>query len=121
MHRTLSLISVEMCAGDGGYELDARASREVLKRDDFTCQTCGVQAAELPVGDAMRVGLIHRNNKSVQATTLDWKTLCPECDEGFAAATLPPPMNAQELIDELSRLPEAEQREIARVLLGSPT
>ncbi len=89
----------------------------VLLRDDFTCQTCGATGADIGGRDLMRVGYLARNKESLKNSTLDLKTLCPDCDEGFATAKLLTRMNAQELLVQLRRATAADQLEVLKWLL----
>lgn len=75
----------------------------VLAHDDFTCQACGATGDDVGGNQFMRVGYIARNDRQVKNTDADLKTLCPDCDDGFATATLLPRRNAQELLVELRR------------------
>jgi 5-methylcytosine-specific restriction endonuclease McrA len=88
----------------------------VLQRNNFTCQTCGATGAELGGHELMRVGYVTRNDESVKNSTLDLKTLCPDCDEGFATAKLLPRMNAQELLVQLRSATVADQIEVLKWL-----
>ena len=65
----------------------------------------------------MRAGYLARNVLSVKNSTLDLKTLCPDCDDGFATAKLLPRMNAQELLVQLRRASVADQLEVLKWLL----
>jgi len=51
----------------------------------------------------MRLRYLARNDESIKNSTPDLKTLCPDCDEGFAKTKLLPRMNAQELLVQLRR------------------
>jgi len=57
----------------------------------------------------MRVGFIVRNGPQAFTDVADLTTLCPDCDEGFATATLPPHMNATQLLRELRRASVVDQ------------
>ena len=89
----------------------------VLQRENFTCQTCGATGAEVGGRALMRVGHLARNDQSVKNSALDLKTLCPDCDDGFATATLLSRMNAQELLIKLRRATAADQIEVLKWLL----
>lgn len=89
----------------------------ILQRDNFTCQTCGATGAEVGGLELMRVGYLARNDENVKNSTLDLKTLCPDCDEGFATAKLLPRMNAQELLTQVRRATVADQLEVLKWLL----
>jgi 5-methylcytosine-specific restriction endonuclease McrA len=89
----------------------------VLQRDNFTCQTCGTTGLEVGGHELMRVGYLARNDESVKNSALDLKTLCPDCDEGFAMAKLLARMNAQELLVQLRRATVADQIEVLKWLL----
>ena len=65
----------------------------------------------------MRVGHIARNDESVKNSALDLKTLCPDCDDGFATTKLLPRMNARELLVQLRRATAADQIEVLKWLL----
>ena len=91
-------------------------AQTVLQRDSFTCQTCGATGAEVGGRDLMRLGYLARNDETVKNSTLDLKTLCPDCDEGFATAQLLPRMNAQDLLVQLRRATVADQIEVLKWL-----
>jgi 5-methylcytosine-specific restriction endonuclease McrA len=93
-----------------------RLHESVLLRDDFTCQTCGATDTDVGVREHMRVGFIARNDPAVKNSTLDLKTLCPDCDDGFETAKLLPRMGAPELIAELRRATVADQLAMRDVL-----
>lgn len=57
----------------------------------------------------MRVGFVVRNGPQAFTDIADLKTLCPDCDEGFATAALPPHMNATQLLRELRRASVVDQ------------
>lgn len=88
----------------------------VLHRDSFTCQACGATGAAVGGRDLMRAGYLVRNDETVKNSTLDLKTLCPDCDEGFANAQLLPRMNAQDLLVQLRRATVADQIEVLKWL-----
>jgi 5-methylcytosine-specific restriction endonuclease McrA len=89
----------------------------VLQRDNFTCQTCGATSLEVGGRELMRVGYLARSDENKKNLTLDLKTLCPDCDEGFATAKLLPRMNAQELLVQLRRATVADQIDVLKWLL----
>jgi hypothetical protein len=89
----------------------------VLQRDNFTCQTCGATSLEVGGRELMRVGYLARNDEDVKNSTLDLKTLCPDCDEGFATAKLLPRMNAQELLVQVRRATVGDQIEVLKWLV----
>ena len=66
----------------------------------------------------MRVGYLERNDESVKNSALDLKTLCPDCDDGFATAKLLPKMNAQELLVQLRQATVADQLKVLKWLLS---
>ena len=84
-------------------------AQAILVRDHWTCQTCGASAADLPTGESMRVGFVVRNGPQAFTDVADLKTLCPECDEGFATAELPPHLTATQLLRELRRASVIDQ------------
>ena len=84
-------------------------SQAVLVRDQSTCQACGMNVADLEPGESMRGGFIVRNGPHAFTDVADLTTLCPDCDEGFATATLPPHMNAPQLLRELRRVSVVDQ------------
>lgn len=90
--------------------------QSVLKRHDFTCQTCGTTGAEVGGSELMRVGYLARNDESVKNSALDLKTLFPDCDEGFATAQLLPRMSAEELLVQLRRATAADQIDVLKWL-----
>ena len=98
-------------------DIKQRERKSVLKRHDFTCQTCGATGAEVGGRELMRVGYLARNEESLKNSTLDLKTLCPDCDDRFAKANLLPRMNAQELLVQLRRATVADQVEVLKWLL----
>ena len=65
----------------------------------------------------MCVGFIPRNDASLILTDADLKTLCPDCDEGFATATLFPRMNAKDLKKEIRRATDSDQLAVLDSLL----
>ena len=95
----------------------SQPNKVVLLRDNFTCQTCGATGAEVGGRELLRVGYLARNDESVKNSALDLKTLCPDCDEGFATAKLLPRMNAQELLVQVRRATVADQIEVLKWLL----
>jgi hypothetical protein len=97
-------------------DIKPRARKSILKRHDFTCQTCGAIGADIGGRDLMRVGYFARNDQSVKNSALDLKTLCPDCDDGIANAKLLPRMNAQELLVQLRRATAADQIEVLKWL-----
>jgi hypothetical protein len=84
---------------------------------ELNCFACGVSESELPRGQVMRRGVVVRNDPSVRNGSEDFHTLCPECDEGFETAQLSPHLTAQQLVQELRRLPVAEQKKVLDCLL----
>jgi len=88
-----------------------------LLRDNFTCQTCGATGAEVGGRELMRIGYVSRNNESVKNSALDLKTLCTNCDEGFATAKFLPRMNARELLIQIRRATGVDQLEVLKWLL----
>lgn len=98
--------------------INVKTRNEILQRDGHTCQACGAGREELRRGESMCVGVIARNDKSVTITALDWKTLCPDCDEGIASATLLPRMNARQIIGEFRQLADADKKEVVASLLA---
>lgn len=81
----------------------------VLRQHDHTCNACGANASDIGGKSKMRVGFIPRNDSSLVLTDADLKTLCPDCDEGFATATLFPRMNAKDLQKEIRRATVSNQ------------
>ena len=91
-------------------QLSRRQIRErVLRQHDHTCQACGADANDIGGKAKMRVGFIPRNDVSLQLRDADLKTLCPDCDDGFATATLFPRMNAKDLLQEIRRATVSDQ------------
>ena len=88
----------------------------MLYRDDFTCQACGATSTDIGGQELMRLGYLARNDESIKNSTLDLKTLCPDCDEGFANAQLLPRMNVQDLLVQLRRATVADQIEVLKWL-----
>jgi len=84
-------------------------AQAILVRDQWTCQACGTSVADLARGESMRVGFIVRNGPQAFTDVADLTTLCPDCDEGFATATLPPHMNTTQLLCELRRASVVDQ------------
>ena len=90
--------------------LNGQLIRErVLQQHDYTCQACGADARDVGGKTKMRVGFIPRNDSSLTLTDADLKTLCPECDDGFATATLFPRMNAKDLLKEIHQAQVSDQ------------
>jgi hypothetical protein len=94
-----------MTSSNSKIEIDVLG---ILQRDCFTCQTCGASDAE-GGRERMRVGYVVRNDPAVKNSALDLKTLCPDCDDGFAKAKLLPRMNAAQIVAELRRAMRADQ------------
>ena len=91
-------------------QLKSRPIRErVLLQHDYTCQACGADENDVGGKAKMRVGFVPRNDSSLTLTDVDLKTLCPDCDDGFATATLFPRMNAKDLMREIHRAPVSDQ------------
>ena len=89
----------------GGQQIRER----VLRQQDHTCQACGADASDVGGKEKLRVGFIPRNDASLALTDADLKTLCPDCDDGFATATLFPRMNAKYLQKEICRATVPDQ------------
>lgn len=89
----------------------------MLYRDDFTCQACGATSTDIGGQELMRLGYLARNDESIKNSTLDLKTLCPDCDEGFATAKFLPRMNAQELLVQFRRATVTDQLQALKWLL----
>ena len=99
-------------------QLSSQLIRErVLRQHDHTCQACGVDANDVGGKAKMRIGFIPRNGASLELTDDDLKTLCPDCDEGFATAPLFPRMNAKDLQQEIRRATVSDQRAVLDWLL----
>ncbi len=81
----------------------------VLRRHAYTCQACGADADDVGGEDKMCVGFFPRNDSSLTLSDADLKTLCPDCDEGFASATLFSRMSATELLKEIRRAAASDQ------------
>lgn len=81
----------------------------VLRQHVHTCQACGADASEVGGQEKMRVGFIPRNDASLVLSDADLKTLCPDCDDGFATATLFPRMNAKAMQQEIHRASASDQ------------
>ena len=90
-----------------------------LERHDHTCQACSAVAANIGGKEKMRVGFIPRNDSSLTLTDADLKTLCPDCDDGFAPATLFSRMNAKDLQKEIHRATVSDQLAVLEWLLKS--
>ena len=90
---------------------------QTLQRHDYTCQACGADESDVGGKSKMRVGFIPRNDASLTLTEADLKTLCPDCDEGFATATLFPRMAAKYLQKEIRRASVADQLAVLDCLL----
>ena len=91
----------------------------VLRQHNHTCQACGADASDVGRKAKMRVGFIPRNDASLTLTDADLKTLCPDCDEGFATAKLFPRMDAKELQKEIRRASVADQLALLDCLRGN--
>lgn len=89
----------------------------VLRQHEHTCQACGADASDVGGKAKMRVGFIPRNDASLVLNEADLKTLCPDCDEGFATATLFPRMNAKVLQQEIHRATASDQLAVLDWLL----
>ena len=97
----------------GGQQIRER----VLRQHDHTCQACGADASVVGGKAKMRVGFIPRNDSSLMLADADLKTLCPDCDDGFATATLFPRMNAKALQQEIHRATISDQLAVLDWLL----
>lgn len=97
--------------------IEQQQRQRILKQHDFTCQTCGAKSADIGGRELMRVGHIARNDESAKNSAADLKTLCPDCDDGFAAAKLLPRMNSRELLIQVRRATVADQIEVLKWLL----
>lgn len=89
--------------------IDQQAREQILQQHDHTCQACGADASDVGGKEKLRVGFIPRNDASLALTDADLKTLCPDCDDGFATATLFPRMNAKDLQKEICRATVPDQ------------
>ena len=89
----------------------------VLRQHNQTCQACGADASDIGGKAKMRVGFIPRNDASLTLTDADLKTLCPDCDDGFANATLFSRMSATELLKEIRRATVSDQIAVLNWLL----
>lgn len=99
-------------------QLSSQLIRErVLRQHDHTCQACGADANDVGGKAKMCVGFIPRNDASLILTDADLKTLCPDCDEGFATATLFPRMNVKALQQEIRRASASDQLAVRNWLL----
>ena len=99
-------------------QLNTKEIRDrVLGQHEHTCQACGADASDVGGKAKMRVGFIPRNDASLTLTEADLKTLCPDCDEGFATATLFPRMNAKALQQEIRRATVSDQLAVLDSLL----
>lgn len=83
--------------------INQQVRERVLRLHEHTCQACGADANDVGGESKMCVGFIPRNDSSLTLTDADLKTLCPDCDEGFANATLFSRMSATELLKEIRR------------------
>ena len=99
-------------------QLSSQLIRErVLRQHDHTCQACGAGASDIGGKAKMRVGFIPRNDSSLTLTDADLKTLCPDCDDGFATAALFPRMNAKDLQQQIRRATVSDQLAVLDWLL----
>ncbi len=89
--------------------INQQARERILRQHDHTCQACGADANDVGGQDRMCVGFIPRNDASLALTDADLKTLCPDCDEGLASATLFSRMSATELLKEIRRATVSDQ------------
>ncbi len=92
-------------------------SVRTLRQHHYTCQACGADESDVGGKDKMRVGFITRNDAALVLTDADLKTLCPDCDDGFATATLFPRMNAKDLQREIRRAAVSDQLAVLDWLL----
>ncbi len=100
------------------FPVHDRLTRErVLRQHGQTCQACGADASDVGGKAEMRVGFIPRNDVSLELTDADLKTLCPDCDDGFATAMLFLRMNAQDLLQEIRRATVSDQLAVLDWLL----
>ena len=99
-------------------QVDGQLAREqFLRQHNDTCQACGADASDVGGKAKMRFGFISRNDASLVLTDADLKTLCPDCDDGFATATLLPRMNAKDLQQEIRRATVSDQLAVLDWLL----
>ena len=89
--------------------INQQTREHILRQHEHTCQTCGAGAEDVGGEDKMCVGFIPRNDSSLTLTDADLTTLCPDCDEGFASATLHSRMSATELLKEIRRATASDQ------------
>ena len=100
------------------FQLSGQLIRERVQRQhDYTCQACGADASDVGGKAKMRVGFIPRHDSSLTLTDADLKTLCPDCDDGFATATLFPRMHALDLLQETRRATVSDQLVVLAWLL----
>ena len=97
--------------------INQRVRERILRQHAHTCQACGAVADDVGGEDKMCVGFIPRNDSSLTLSDADLKTLCPDCDEGFANATLFSRMSATELLNEIRRATVSDQIAILDWLL----
>ena len=89
--------------------INQQAREHILRQHEHTCQACGANAKDVGGEDKMCVGFIPRNDSSLTLADTDLKTLCPDCDEGFANATLFSRMSAAKLLKEIRRATVSDQ------------
>lgn len=97
--------------------INQQVRERILRQHDHTCQACGADANDVGGQDKMRVGFVPRNDSPLNLSGTDLKTLCPDCNDGFASAALFPRMGATELLKEIRRTTVADQLAVLDWLL----
>ena len=98
--------------------ISKRLRAQVLERNGYTCQMCGVGAGELMEdGRAARLHVGHIKDRSHGGTeTLDnLRALCSMCNQGAKNIAQEPPSWTW-LIGQVRRASEAEQKEVLKWL-----
>lgn len=98
-------------AGDRGISTKLRA--EVLDRDGFTCQMCGLTPADLDpaTGRKIRLHLGHIKDRSLggKSELANLRALCSSCNQGAKNATGEKPTTIW-LLSQIRRAGQEEQR-----------
>ena len=100
--------------------ISQRLRAQVLERNGYTCQMCGIGAGD-PAKDGrparLHVGHIVDRSHGGTDTLDNLRALCSQCDQGAKNVTQEPPSHTW-LISQLRRASASDQREILNWLLN---
>lgn len=95
-----------------------RLRAQVLERNGYTCQMCGIAAGE-PAEDGrktrLHVGHIRDRSHGGEDTLGNLRALCSQCNEGAKNVTQEPPSYVW-LMSQVRRASESDQREVLKWL-----